>query len=70
MKAKWWTLEALFVSTVGVLLAAVLLGSLFGRAQFQTGSSLIPAEVLQDIRDQESRCQTYTFSEAQRGPRC
>ncbi len=70
MNAKWWTPETLLVSSLGLLMSAVLFVSLFGHTEPRTGSNLIPAAVLQDIRDQEARCQTHTFGEPQHGPRC
>ncbi len=68
MKAKWWTPDTIFVSSLGVLLVLILFVSLFARSASRDGSDLIPAAVLEDIRDQESRCRTRTWATI--GPRC
>jgi hypothetical protein len=57
-KTRWWTLDTIFVVGTGVLMTAVLAISLFARLGSSTGSDLVPAATLQQLRDQEARCQT------------
>jgi hypothetical protein len=57
-KARWWTLDTIFVLGMGVLMTAVLAISLFARLGSSTGSDLVPAATLQQLRDQGARCQT------------
>ena len=57
-KTRWWTLDTIFVLGTGVLMTGVLAFSLFARLGSSTGSDLVPAATLQNLRDQEARCQT------------
>jgi hypothetical protein len=47
---KWFTIETTFVGAVGLMLALVLGSSFFVRGGSTTGSSLIPASLLAEMR--------------------
>ena len=58
---KFWTPDTIFTTVVGAALAVVLSASVFARPHIsQTGSSLVPASVLQQVRNQQTECETIT----------
>ena len=57
-KARWWTVDTIFVVGMGAVMTVVLGCSLFARLGSATGSDLVPATTLQNLRDQGARCQT------------
>lgn len=58
--AKWWTVETVFSIGLGVLMAGAFGMSFFARSGSTSGSSLVPAAVLEKLVDQGGRCQTIT----------
>jgi hypothetical protein len=58
---KFWTPDTIFTTVIGAALAVVLSASLFARPHVsQTGSSLVPPSVLQQVRNQQTECETIT----------
>jgi hypothetical protein len=58
---KWWTVDTIFVTVVGAAMAVVLSASVFSRPHVSmTGSALVPASVLRDVRNQQQECETMT----------
>jgi hypothetical protein len=56
---KWWTVDTIFVTVVGAAMAVVLSASVFSRPHISMkGSSLVPASVLRDVRNQQQECET------------
>ena len=60
MKAKWWTIDTIFVASVGGILALFMATSFFSRSLPTEGSALVPAAVLQKLIEQGQKCQTIT----------
>jgi hypothetical protein len=60
MKAKWWTVDTIFVATLGGMLALFFGTSFFARGAESPGSALIPATTLQKLIEQGQKCQTIT----------
>ncbi len=59
-EAKWWTVDTLFVMSIGVVMAGVFGTSFFARQGSTTGSDLVPASTLAKLIDEGARCQTVT----------
>jgi hypothetical protein len=58
---KWWTVDTIFVTVLGAAMAVVLSASLFARPHVSLkGSALVPPAVLQQVRTQQTECQTIT----------
>jgi hypothetical protein len=58
---KWWTVDTIFVTVMGAVMAVVLTGSVMLRPQVsKTGSALVPAAALQKARAQQQECETMT----------
>jgi hypothetical protein len=56
---KWWTLDTVFVTVLGAAMAVVLSASVFARPHVSMkGSSLVPPAVLQQVRSQQTECET------------
>jgi hypothetical protein len=56
---KWWTPDTIFVTVVGAMLAVVLSASVFSRPHVSMkGSALVPPAVLQQVRSQQTECET------------
>jgi hypothetical protein len=59
--AKWWSVDTVFAIGMGVLMWAGFGASFFARPHpTTTGSSLVPAAVLEKLHEQGGRCQTIT----------
>jgi hypothetical protein len=56
---KWWTPDTIFVTVLGAMMAVVLSASVFARPHVSMkGSSLVPPAVLQQVRTQQTECET------------
>ncbi len=51
--------EGVFVVGIGALMVALMFLTFFIPTRSHTGSNLVPADLLQDIRDEEARLQTH-----------
>lgn len=66
-KPSWWSVETLFVTTMGTLMAVMLSAFVFSKPQIRTsGSGLVPARTLEKIVEHEKKCQT--IEDGQRHP--
>ena len=58
---KWWSVDTIFVTLIGTVMAVVLSASIFARPHIsKSGSALVPAAVLQNARAQQVQCETVT----------
>ena len=57
-KRSWWTPDTIFVSALGVMMMVIFGASLFAHLGSKTGSALVPAKLLQELRDRAAHCQT------------
>jgi hypothetical protein len=62
-KAKWWTLDTVFMIGLGAVMAGAFGISFFTRLGSHQGSDLVPTVVLQKLVDEGQRCQTITDEE-------
>jgi hypothetical protein len=60
MKAKWWTIDTIFVMSLGGMLAVFFATAFYARQVPRQGSALIPAATLQRLIEEGQRCQTIT----------
>jgi hypothetical protein len=58
--AKWWTPDMIFAVGLGAVMAGFFGVSFFTPAGSRTGSELVPAAMLEMLRDEGQSCQTVT----------
>jgi hypothetical protein len=60
MRAKWWTIDTIFVMSLGGILAVFFATAFYSRPVARQGSALIPAATLQRLIEAGQKCQTIT----------